>query len=227
MVDWIRENAEQVQAFRDEASANYREVSTDRKTKWDKRASERSFEVGQQVWYRSLGLNEALQPSWSGPYDIKKVLGLLSYEIQVNGKKKSARVKFLKLWHKGVVKRITTTLEDDTAEDVLEYTNRSVSLEKVEQSDEWKAKLTDLCEKFGDVLCEEPGLTNLVEMEIETGSSPPIYQSAYNTPVTVSEQVSKEIGWLLDKGYIRKSDSPWASPIVTVRKPNAVAFVCV
>ena len=227
VVDWIRENAERVQALRDEASANYREVSADRKTKWDKRTSARSFEVRQQVWYRSPGLNETLQPSWSGPYDIKNVLGPLSYEIQVNRKKKSAHVKFLKLWHIGVVKRNTTTLEDDTAEDVLEYTNPSVSLEKVEQSDEWKAKLIDLCEKFGDILCEEPGLTNLVEMEIETGSSPPIYQSAHNTPVTVREQVSKEIGWLLDKGYIRKSDSPWSSPIVTVRKPNGSIRLCV
>jgi len=106
-----------------------------------------------------------------------------------------------------VVNRITTTLEDDTAEDVLKYTNPSVSLEKVEQSDEWKTKLTELCGKFGDVQCDEPGLANLVEMEIETGSSPPIYQSAYNTPVTVREQVLKEIGWLFDQGYIRKSDS--------------------
>ena len=73
---------------------------------------------------------------------------------------------------------------------------------------------------FGDVLCDEPGLTELVELEIDTESSPPVYQSAYNTPVSVREKVTEEIEWLKERGYIRESQSPWASPIVTVRKPS-------
>ena len=79
-------NAEKVQALRDEASANYGEVSADRKLKWNKNMSKRKFEVGQMVWYRSLGLTEALQPSWEGRYEIKRLLCPLSYEIEVNGK---------------------------------------------------------------------------------------------------------------------------------------------
>ena len=36
-----------------------------------------------------------------------------------------------------------------------------------------------------------------------------------------------EISWLLDKGYIVSSSSPWASPMVTVRKADRSARVCV
>ena len=76
---WVRENTEKVQALRDEASANYRQVSADRKDKWDKNTSTREFKLRQLVWYRSPGLNEILQPSWEGHYELKKLLGLLTY----------------------------------------------------------------------------------------------------------------------------------------------------
>ena len=93
---WVRENTEKVQALRDEASAKYREVSADRKDKWDKNTSTREFKLGQLVWYRSPGLNEALQPSWEGPYEIKKLLGPLTYQIEVNGRVKCTHISFLK-----------------------------------------------------------------------------------------------------------------------------------
>ena len=73
---------------------------------------------------------------------------------------------------------------------------------------------------FKDILTKEAGLTNLVEFGINTGGHEPIFQRAYNTPAALKESVDKEIEWLLEKGFIRPSDSSWASPMVTVRKPD-------
>ena len=39
-------------------------------------------------------------------------------------------------------------------------------------------------------------------------------------PIVLRESVDKELDWLLAQGYIRPSDSPWVSPMVTVRKPK-------
>jgi len=39
--------------------------------------------------------------------------------------------------------------------------------------------------------------------------------------------VDLEINWLLGKGYIVPSESEWASPIVTVKKPNGSVRLCV
>ena len=46
-------------------------------------------------------------------------------------------------------------------------------------------------------------------------------------PSSLRESIDKEIDWLLSKNYIRSSDSPWASPMVTVRKPDGSARLCV
>ena len=217
---WVRENAEKVQAMRDKASANYRKASATTKEKWDRNSSPRDLKVGQLVWYRTLGLNEALQPSWEGPYNITQVAGPLSYKLDVKGKQKCVHIKFLKEWQGKSVKRVTTTLEDDTESDDLVVTNPKVEIEPGGDETVYKEKLGSILEKFTDVLCEELGLTGLVELEIDTGEAPPIYQCAYNTLVSVRGQVTKEIEWLRERGYIRESYSPWASTIVTVRKPN-------
>ena len=84
--DWVADNCESIQQLRDEASVNYIRVSEARKDKVDKKAQVRVFTVGQEVWYRTPGLSEALQPSWHGPYRVVKVAGPVSYVIDVEGK---------------------------------------------------------------------------------------------------------------------------------------------
>ena len=46
-------------------------------------------------------------------------------------------------------------------------------------------------------------------------------------PVSLIPGVDLEINWLLEKGYIVPSGIEWASPIVTVKKPNGSIRLCV
>ena len=67
----------------------------------------------------------------------------------------------------------------------------------------------------------------LTEFAIDTGDSPPIPQRPYNMSLTLRDSVDSELDWLIQKGYIRKSTRQWASPMVTIRKPDLSARICV
>ena len=61
----------------------------------------------------------------------------------------------------------------------------------------------------------------LIEMEIDTGDSPPISQKPYTFPLKHAALVQKELEILEKAGVIVRSVSPWASPIVEVPKRTA------
>lgn len=76
--------------------------------------------------------------------------------------------------------------------------------------------------KMGDRI----GCTNMVEHVITT-NSPPIKQRHYPISPAVQRQVNEELDQLLRDGIVEPSKSPWASPIVLVRKPTGNYRFCI
>ena len=82
----------------------------------------------------------------------------------------------------------------------------------------------ELCNEFKDIFLVDSGdigKTPLVEMEIDTGDSPPVTQKPYTLPLKHVKWVQKELEILEKAGVIVRSVSPWASPIVVVPKRTA------
>jgi len=223
---WVITNTECVQAFKDEASANYHAASDKRKQLKDTTSKVREVAESWMVWYRTPSLSQCLQPSWQDPYEVTKVLGGLTYQIDVDGKK----IVHLKILKEDVqrmaIKRLTKVLDDDCIVDEVTVTNDKVQLQQVTHTTEMVEDIDSWLKDFTDVVCVEPGLTNWVEW-INTGDAPPVAQRPYNTPVSHREAVDKEVDWLLGKGYIQESQSEWVSTIVTVRKPDGSLRLCI
>ena len=69
--------------------------------------------------------------------------------------------------------------------------------------------------------------TTVDEHEIHTGDAAPIKQGPSQTPISIRGEEEKEIQFMLEKGVIRESSSPWNSPVVLVRKRDGSTRFCV
>ena len=106
---------------------------------------------------------------------------------------------------------------------MIDFSNTSLS-------EEDKKRVREYVLEQGDLFAlddTELGCTHLVTHEIETGDSPPIKQHARREPYLQRAKITLLIKEMLDRGVIAPSSSPWASPIVLVRKPDGSPRFCV
>ena len=190
------------------------------------------LQVGDLVLVRNMGMNEKLTESWVGPFSIHEVNSSLSYQVDSGGHTKQiVHIQRLKRYEQrpesASVKRVTTVLEPDSVNDTMDSTYSEVVLSGQVQVANREKDIQDWVEEYADIPTEQPGLKDKATFSIEMGEAKRIAQRPYNTPLALKASVDKELDWLLDHGYIRLSESLWASPMVTVRKPDGTARICV
>ena len=98
------------------------------------------------------------------------------------------------------------------------------------RTEEEKSEIADCLIKFKDTFSKHEfdlGLTTLVEHEIDVGGHKPIKQPPRRVPVAFAAEEENVIKQLEQSGIIRKSTSPWASPICLVRKKSGKIRPCV
>ena len=71
------------------------------------------------------------------------------------------------------------------------------------------------------------GRTNVVQHSINTEEAAPIKQRPHRIPYSDRPKLEGEVHRLLDADVIQPSSSPWASPIVLVRKKDGNVRICV
>ena len=184
------------------------------------------------MYMRKSGLNTKLEESWAGPFTIVKKNSPLSYRVDTGDRTiPSVHIQLLKEYvprESGkLVRRVTTVLEPNSESDSMDQQYSEVKISGVAEGEDRERDVREWEKEYSDILTKEPGLTNLTEFKMDTGNHPPICQRPYNTPQTLITSVNKELDWLLEKGYIRESTSSWASPMVTVRKPDGTARICI
>ena len=96
--------------------------------------------------------------------------------------------------------------------------------------DEAQTQLESLLIRYSDVFAkstEDLGCTDIAQHEINTGSAKPVRSPPRWVPIAFREEESVEIGRMLKNGIIQESTSPWAAPIVLVRKKDGTVRFCV
>ncbi len=93
-----------------------------------------------------------------------------------------------------------------------------------------KETVAGLLHKYSDTFSKDDwdiGLTHLAEHPIKTENAAPVKQRPRRVPLAYADEEKKAIEDLLKKGVIQKSTSPWASPIVLVKKKSGAIRPCV
>ena len=99
---------------------------------------------------------------------------------------------------------------------LLEKYSRNLSKEQSKQVSEL---LLEFKELFA-VSDSDLGHTDRVKHKVETGASKPVKQPPRRTPVSLREEVDKDVENMLEKGIIEPADGPWSSGIVLVKKKD-------
>ncbi len=81
--------------------------------------------------------------------------------------------------------------------------------------------------EFEALFSDKIGHTNIAHHKIDTGDNPPIRQRARRMPYAYREEADNQITDMLNQGIIRPSTSPWASPVVLVRKKSGELRFCI
>ena len=94
-------------------------------------------------------------------------------------------------------------------------------------TEEQRVQLEELIDRYEHIFTDVPGDSNLTEHQIEVTSEEPIRSKPYAIPYNVRESLKEDIQAMLQMGVIRESKSPYASPVVVVRKKDCTNRVCV
>jgi hypothetical protein len=126
----------------------------------------------------------------------------------------------------GEVPRTKTTSPDNVPshlEDLFERSSRNLDEHQKEQ-------LRLLLNEFADVFSagsHDLGRTTMVKHKINTSDANPIRQPPRRLPRLKKAEAASAIDDMLKQGIIEPSSSPWAAPIVLVKKKDGTSRFCV
>jgi hypothetical protein len=228
------------------ASSNLESAQFKMKNLYDRRAKERTFQVGDKVLALLPLKGGSLQAKYSGPYSVIKKVNDTNYVIHTPERVKSKRlchVNMLKAYHipcwEGVnlssvaINCVTDCCDDDTVlefcDDVVECTPKMQNSDVLKDLDSKLAHITnrkerravkDLILEYLHIFSDHPTRTNVLEHDIDVGDAKPVKIPPYRLSPVKKLALDKEVQYMLNHGIIEPSQSEWSSPCLLVPKPN-------
>ena len=93
--------------------------------------------------------------------------------------------------------------------------------------DSQQHQLKRLLGSYRDVMTDLPGQTHLGEHSIRLTSDDPVRQKPYPVPHALRGVIDEEVEKMIEMGVIEKSNSPYSSPIVIVKKSDGSNRFCI
>ena len=214
------------------------------KVYYDRSTKRRTFSAGDKVLILLPTESNKLLMRWREPYSIVSPVGECDYRINVGSKVN--HVNLLKGFVQrpnqtggiladeieGLLEKVTAVvLETDDCDQsnkeeeqlpwlgicTAEETYRDVSVGKF-LSPTQKSEAKAIIQEFRDIFTDLPGTTRLGSHSIKLTTLEPISCRPYCLPFALRDTLRRDIEQMKKMGVIRKSTSPYASPVVLVKK---------
>lgn len=182
---------------------------------YDREARKRSLKIGDKALILMPTDNNKLRPQWKGPFEVVKKVNRVDYQLNIQGKVKTFHINLVK---KFVERSRYETVDVVTGESVFGIVNAIVDdcvadntqdgqLEDYPELDscgcaemdvnsalstEERKRLIGLVSKYGDVLQDKPGVTNVLEYDIRMVSEKPNYVINRSIPFGNGQLVSRQ-----------------------------------
>ena len=220
------------------------------KRHYDRKAKPRRLEVGDRVLILLPTDSNKLLMQWRGPYTVESRVGANDYRVKMGSKTKTYHVNMLKKYISrepegnvvpvddtdGATIAVAGVIHQDVDPELgevpdLEGYRQREGVRDVKLGDELpedqRRVLKDLVRRYPDVFTDMPGETDVIQHQIKLTDDTPIRCKPYPLPYAMREELRNEVDTMLEMGVVRPSTSPYASPIVMVKKKDGSNRVCV
>ncbi|XP_055866617.1 uncharacterized protein LOC129922855 isoform X1 [Biomphalaria glabrata] len=90
-----------------------------------------------------------------------------------------------------------------------------------------KKQVDDILSEFKDIISDIPGRAKVEEFKIKLVDTKPVTLKPYAVPIHLRDKVKQEIDSMLDLGIIGPTDSPYAAPVVIIKKKDGTLRPCI
>ncbi|GFT75050.1 retrovirus-related Pol polyprotein from transposon 297 [Trichonephila clavipes] len=222
------------------------EMQVKRKTWYDKNAVKREFKDGDLVLVLATFRANKLAVQWIGPGTILNKISETNYLVEIPGRRETSQIyhiNMLKPYYKRP-EHVNVIINDETKNSLadqeleipyLENNSLVYDFEDVIQASELNKHLHDkqmdrlreLLSKYSKCFSNSPGLTNLVEHEIQLVSDQPVRTKPYRMSHRQNEILKNEINRMLKLGIIEVGESDYMSPMILVEVAGKEPRPCV
>ena len=94
----------------------------------------------------------------------------------------------------------------------------------------WNSPYQEVIQQYEDIISTDDydiGRTALVQHEIPLLDPTPVKQRAYRCPERLKDELKQQVDEMLEHGIVKPSSSPWASPVLLVKKKNGKYRLCI
>ncbi|GFV18088.1 retrovirus-related Pol polyprotein from transposon 297 [Trichonephila clavipes] len=187
------------------------EMQVKRKTWYDKNAVKREFKDGDLVLVLATSRANKLAVQWIGPGTILNKISETNYLVEIPGRRETSQI-----YHINMLKPYYKRPEHVNASELNKHLH-----------DKQMDRLRELLSKYSKCFSNNPGLTNLVEHEIQLVSDQPVRTKPYRMSHRQNEILKNEINRMLKLGIIEVGESDYMSPMIFVEVAGKEPRPCI